>query len=85
MIKLQIFSLFVVSVFLTETIVCLNLCGDWTQYRDIKYFKVFNKSGTEEEALHNCTQLDQSSSLLTIDSKEEQELINNLLEKYQNI
>ena len=58
-------------MFFIQSIVCLNLCGYWTQYKDIKCLKVLNKSGTEEEALHNCTQLDQSSSLLTIDSKEE--------------
>ena len=85
MIKFQIFILIVVSVFFTQTIVCLNLCGDWTQYKDIKCINVLNKSGTEEEALKNCTQLDKSSTLLTIHSKEEQEFINNLLKSYQNI
>ena len=84
MIKYQIFSLIIVSAFFTHSIVCLNLCGDWTQYKDIKCLKVLNKSGTEEEALKSCLSIDQISSLITIHSKEEQEFINNLAENYSN-
>ena len=84
MIKLKIFNLIILGSFI-QSIVCLNLCGDWTQYKDIKCLKVLNKSGTQDEALHNCTQLDQSSTLPTIHSKDEQQFITNLLQKYQNI
>jgi len=64
---------------------CVNVCNDWIQYKDIKCIKVLEKKSTEAEALNTCTKLDQSSILLTIHSKEEQEFLNNLLEKYQNI
>ena len=64
---------------------CLNLCGDWTQYKDIKCLIVIEKRATEEEALHSCSQIEQSSTLLTIHSKDEQEFNNNLLGKYKNI
>ena len=43
------------------------------------------KKATEEEALTNCSQIDQSSTLLTIHSKDEQQFLNNLLSKYKNI
>ena len=64
---------------------CLNLCGDWTQYKDIKCLKVIEKKATEEEALHNCSQIEQSSTLLTIHSKEEQEFLINWLKKYESL
>ena len=40
---------------------------------------------TEEEALTNCTYLDRTSTLVTINSKEEQEFLINFLIKYNNI
>ena len=43
------------------------------------------KKATEEEAFTNCTQIDQSSTLLTIHSTDEQQFLNNLLTKYKNI
>ena len=83
--KVQIFKLIFVLLFLSKNIFCLNLCGDWTQYKDIKCFKVLDKKGTEVEALKTCAELDQSSIPITIHSKEEQEFINNLLKTHKNI
>ena len=43
------------------------------------------KVGTEQEAVNNCTHLDQKSTLPSIHSKEEQEFIENLVKKYNII
>ena len=68
------------------TINCdLNLCGDWIQYKENKCFKVLKKKSTEDEAIAYCKQLDQKSTLVTINSKEEQEFLNNALNIYTNI
>ena len=49
------------------------------QYKDIKCVKVLLKKASEKEALKNCTELDSQSSLITIQSQDEQEFLNKLL------
>ena len=63
----------------------LNLCGDWTQYKDIKCVKVLKEMTTEEEALEKCLELDPTSTLLTINDQGEQEFLNELLVEFRNI
>jgi hypothetical protein len=61
-------------------------CGaDWVAYTDTKCFKVLEKKGTEDEAKANCSQVESSSTLITIGTKEEQTFLSNLLEKYNTV
>ena len=58
---------------------------DWISYSDTKCYKVLGKKGTELESKGNCSQLDNSSTLITIQSKEEQNFLSNRLKDYKNI
>ena len=87
---LRLVTLFIDSLKFTqfndpETTNCLNLCGEWTQYKSFKCVKVIEKKATEEEALLNCTRSEATSDLLSIHSKEEQEFISSLLLQFNNI
>ena len=64
---------------------CLNLCGDWTQYKDKKCFKVLDIKAIQAEAVEKCVELNKDSSLVTIYDQEEQRFINELLVPFNNI
>ena len=59
--------------------------SDWISYSDRKCFKVLDKKGSESEAKGNCIKMDSSSTLITIESKEEQDFITHHIMKYNNI
>ena len=63
----------------------MGSCGDWNQFEDNKCLKVIEKKTTEEDSIKSCKEEDSTSSLITIDNKEEQEFLNTFLEKYNNI
>ncbi len=65
----------------------LSSCGDWKPYKDEKCFKIFDSVGlqTYDDAKKTCQQQENSSSLVTISSLEEQEFFSNLLFKTHNI
>ena len=63
---------------------CLNLCGDWTQYKDIKCFKVIQQNATQYEALDKCFEMEKSSSLITIYDQDEQKFLNQMLVKFMS-
>jgi hypothetical protein len=65
------FPLFV----LDKTIAADLPCGDWEPYKDEKCFKIFDSVGlrTYEDAQKACHQQENSSSLVSIRSLEEQE------------
>ena len=67
------------------SIQCLNLCGDWTQYKDKKCFKVLNKTATRGEALRACLQFNKDSTLFLINDGEEQQFLNKLVEPFADI
>ena len=58
--------------------------SDWISYSDKKCFKILNSKGTEVEAKANCSLLD-NSTLITIDSKSEQDYLNEHLKSYRSI
>ena len=63
----------------------VNNCGDdWVSYSDIKCLKVLESKGTEVEAKGKCSQLDNSSTLITIGSQSEQQFVTKLLSNYSS-
>lgn len=58
--------------------------SDWIKYSDRKCFKVLNTKGTEAEAKAKCSQLD-NSTLITIDSEDEQNYLNEHLKSFRNV
>jgi len=60
-----------------------SLCGDWQTYREEKCIKIIDeeKLVTFEDANKSCSQIDNSSGLITIHSKEEQDFISEYLFK----
>ena len=63
----------------------LNICGDWISYKNEKCFQFVNKLGTEEEAKSVCYQLDKTSTLISIESEDEQAFLSDQLGKYQSV
>ena len=62
-----------------------NSCGnDWISFSNTKCFKVLGIRGTEAVAKNKCSQLDSSSTLITIASKSEQDYLSEHLQKYQS-
>jgi hypothetical protein len=57
------------------------MCGDWKSFKDEKCFKIFSKEEVlnYENAIKSCSQLDSTSTLITISSYEEQEFLANFL------
>lgn len=63
-----------------------NTCGiGWTAYSDTKCFRILPNKGTALEAKQTCSQLDKSSTLVTIGSEEEQQFLSYLLYDFSNI
>ena len=61
-----------------------NPCeSDWIPFSDKKCFKVLETKGTAVEANENCTQMD--SSLVNIESKNEQDFLSDRLKSYRYI
>ncbi len=62
-------------------------CGDWEPYKDEKCFKIFDKVGFQnyEDAEKTCLQQENSSTLVSIHSLEEQVFFSNFLFKTHNI
>lgn len=62
-------------------------CGDWEPYKDEKCFKIFDKAGVQsyENAEKTCHQQENSSTLITIHSREEQDFLSNLMFKTKGI
>jgi hypothetical protein len=56
-------------------------CDDWEPYKDEKCIKIFDKVAAQEDAVKTCSQLESSSTLITIHSEEEQNFLSNLLFK----
>jgi hypothetical protein len=67
------------------TVAADSPCGDWEPYKDEKCFKVFDKVGSEEEAEKSCSQQENSATLVTVHSKDEQDFLSNLLFKTHKI
>jgi hypothetical protein len=67
--------------FVDNALIIEKTCGDWTQYKDEKCFKIFSKEEAQnyENAVKSCVQLDNTSTLITISNKEEEESIVNYL------
>ena len=59
--------------------------SDWISYSDRKCFKVLERRGSESEAKENCIRMDSSSTLITIESKDENDFISNHIMKYNSI
>ena len=59
--------------------------SDWISYSDRKCFKVLERKGSESEAKESCIKMDSSSTLITIESKDEQNFISNHMIKYSSI
>ena len=62
-----------------------NCERDWISYSDKKCLKVLEKKGSESEAKENCMKMDSSSTLITIESKDENDFISNHIMKYKTI
>ena len=64
-----------------------SLCGDWHQFKDIKCIQIADKDNLHnfEDSEKICSQMDKTSTLITIHSAEEQEFINEYLFKTNKI
>jgi hypothetical protein len=80
-----IFSLLILSICYGITIAADLPCGDWEPYKEEKCFKIFDKVGlqTYEDAEKTCHQQDNSSRLISIRFREEQEFITNLFKTHR--
>jgi hypothetical protein len=72
---------------LDEFIIADSLCGDWEPYKEDKYFKIIEKAGLQsyEDSEKTCQQQENSSSLISIRFKDEQEFISSNFLKTNNI
>ena len=64
----------------------VEICGkDWISYSNTKCFRVLDRKGSVDEAKGNCSELDERSTLITIESLNEQKFIENLVQKHNTL
>jgi len=81
--KQVIFSLLIFSIYYDELMAADSPCGDWEPYKGSeKCFKIIDENlRTYDDAEKSCSQLENSSTLPIIRSKDEQDFLSNLLFK----
>lgn len=60
----------------------VTACGNWQNFKDEKCFKILEEKFVDfDDAIKSCSQIDNSSEIITIHSKEEQDFISEYLFK----
>jgi len=82
----EIFSLFVLSIcYVGITMAQNSPCEDWEPYKDEKCIKIIDETQPYDNAIKTCQKQENSSSLISIRSLEEQEFFSNLLFKTHKV
>lgn len=63
----------------------MHVCGDWEPFKNEKCFKFLSVVSTEDEAKTTCYQLDRTSTLIDIESGEEQDFVSSRVNRFQSM